>query len=88
MESFYRNAYQAIDAGKHKALSGKYVVEFRMVIDTSGAVKNIVITKDPGFGTGADVLRAVQKSPNWIPAEMHGRKVIYVQRQSIVYIVD
>lgn len=43
------------------------------------------VLQDPGYGTADDVLRAFKHTPDWLPATINGRPVIYRQKQNITY---
>lgn len=72
-------------AANHKAPPGNYTVEVSFMVDTTGKVTNVKIDQDPGYGTADDVLKLFKHSPNWIPAMQNGKKVIYRQKQRIMY---
>ena len=46
---------------------------------------DIVIEKDPGYGTGDDAKKALKQCPRWIPATRNGVKIPYRLTQNIVY---
>ena len=52
---------------------GKIFIAFTVEID--GTLADIRSLKDPGFGTGAEAVKVLQKSPNWIPGRKDGKKV-------------
>ena len=72
-------------AYQHGAPTGSYIVTASYLIDTTGKISNVTILKDPGYGTGQDVLKLLKHSPRWIPATLNGKKVIYRQEQDIAY---
>lgn len=67
---------------------GIYTVVISFVVDKEGAISEVKIENDPGYGTGNEAARAIRKGPHWIPAEQNGRKVIYRQKQSISFRVS
>lgn len=70
------------------APAGMYTVVVSFVVNKEGAISNVQAENDPGYGTGAEAVRAIKKGPNWIPAEQNGRKVVYRQRQAISFRVS
>jgi protein TonB len=70
------------------AKPGIYVVTISFLVDTTGKVSEVELLTDPGYGTGTDVLKAFAHTPNWIPATIDGRKVIYRQKQNFTYQVS
>ena len=72
-------------AAVNGAKPGVYVVIISFLADTTGKVSEVQLLNDPGFGTGADVLKAFSHTPNWIPATIDGRKVVYRQKQNFTY---
>lgn len=75
-------------AAVNGAKPGMYVVTISFLVDTAGNVSQVQLLNDPGYGTGADVLKAFAHTPNWIPATIDGRKVIYRQKQNFTYQVS
>jgi TonB family protein len=59
------------------------VVEFE--INEEGKIQNAEVTVPlhPEFDRIA--LEAIKKSPNWIPAKMHNRNIVYKNRQSVSF---
>lgn len=70
------------------AKAGVYVVTISFLVDTTGKVSDVQVVTDPGFGTAKDVLKAFSHTPNWIPATIDGRKVVYRQKQNFTYAVS
>jgi len=70
---------------RHKAPPGNYMVQISFLVDKEGKVSNVQILKDPGYGTAEDVLKAFKHTPNWLPATINGKPVIYRQKQNITY---
>jgi len=70
------------------AKPGVYIVTISFLVDTEGKVSEVHLLNDPGYGMGADVLKAFSHTPNWIPATIDGRKVIYRQKQNFTYEVS
>lgn len=70
------------------APAGIYTVVVSFVVNKEGIISEVQAESDPGYGTGAEAIRAIKKGPNWIPAEQNGTKVIYRQRQAISFRVS
>jgi periplasmic protein TonB len=70
------------------APAGIYTVVVSFVVNKEGIISEVQAETDPGYGTGAEAVRAIKKGPNWIPAEQNGTKVVYRQRQAISFRVS
>jgi protein TonB len=53
--------------------SGRVFVTF--VIERDGAVADIKVLRDIGFGTAEEAIRVLEKCPKWKPGEQNGRTV-------------
>jgi protein TonB len=71
--------------GKHKAPPGNYTVTISFLVDKEGKVSNVQVLNDPGYGTAEDVLKAFKHTPDWLPATISGKPVVYRQKQNITY---
>ena len=49
------------------------VVSF--TVNKIGDIKNVMILRDAGCGTGAEMVRIVETFPRWIPGRQRGRAV-------------
>ena len=67
---------------------GKYVVIVSFNIDEEGNISEVKAENNPGYGTTEEAVRVIQNGPKWIPATDNGEKVIYKQRQAIVFVVS
>lgn len=56
-----------------EGLKGKVFVSF--VVEKDGSLTDIKIIRDIGYGTGAEAIRVLKKSPKWNPALLNGEKV-------------
>ncbi len=56
-----------------KELHGRIFVEF--VISVNGAVQDIKILRDIGYGTAEAAIKLMENCPNWIPGEYNGKPV-------------
>jgi protein TonB len=70
------------------APSGKYSVVVSFIVSKDGSISEVKAENDPGYGTKEEAVRVIKKGPPWTPAEQNGRKVIYRQRQTIVFQVS
>lgn len=72
MEYIYSEVkYPAI--ARENGLQGNVIVSF--VVDKNGKVSSPKIQRDIGGGCGEEVLRIINKMPDWSPGEQRGRKV-------------
>lgn len=53
--------------------SGKVYVNF--VVEKDGSLTDIKVLRDIGFGTGAEAIRVLKKSPKWSPGVQNGKPV-------------
>jgi Gram-negative bacterial TonB protein C-terminal len=60
---------------RNGAKIGKYNVIAAFVVAKDGTISDVKCLTDPGYGMGEEVLRAIKKSPKWIPAPANGRTV-------------
>jgi len=58
---------------RQRNIQGKVFLTF--VIEKDGSLTNIHVLHDPGFGLGAEAIRAISQSPKWQPGEQNGRTV-------------
>jgi periplasmic protein TonB len=73
MEAFYKFIAKNFKAPEEEGLDGKILTTF--VIEVDGSVAEIKVLQDIGFGSGAEVLRVLAMSKNWIPAKINGISV-------------
>ena len=50
-------------------------VALQFVVEKTGQISDIKIVKEIGGGCGKEVVRVVNKMPNWIPGKQRGREV-------------
>ncbi|MGJ7031924.1 energy transducer TonB [Niabella hirudinis] len=67
------------------AAAGNYQVLVQFVVDVNGAVSDIQIVKDPGFGMGREAIRVIKKSGKWKPAVQNGSMVKAYRKQPITF---
>jgi protein TonB len=58
---------------EEEGLSGKIMVSF--IVETDGSLSNIKVLKDIGYGSGAEAIRVLKKSPKWMPGKQNGKPV-------------
>ena len=65
-------------------VKGKVYVQF--VVEKDGSLTDIKVQRDIGYGTGAEAIRVLKKSPKWKPGIQNGRpvRVLYSLPISIV----
>lgn len=65
-------------------VKGKVYVQF--VVEKDGTLTDIKVMRDLGYGTGAEAIRVLKKSPKWKPGIQNGRpvRVLYSLPISIV----
>ena len=54
-------------------VKGKVFVQF--VVEKDGSLTDIKVMRDLGYGTGAEAIRVLKKSPRWKPGIQNGRPV-------------
>ncbi len=52
---------------------GKVISEF--IIEKDGAISEIEIIQNPGYGSGEECIRVLKKSPKWNPGKKNGSTV-------------
>ena len=72
---------------KKGAPPGSYTVVVSFVVDKEGNLSDIKAENDPGYGTGEEAVRVIQRGPKWIPAVQNGHNVAFRQKQSIAFVV-
>jgi protein TonB len=65
-------------------IKGRVFVQF--VVEKDGSLTDIKVMRDLGYGTGAEAIRVLKKSPRWKPGIQNGRpvRVLYSLPISIV----
>lgn len=85
---FLMNNLDADVPTKKRAPFGKYSVVLSFLIDKEGNVTDIKAENDPGYGTKAEAIRIMKKSPKWVPAIQYNKLVKYRARQPITFVVS
>lgn len=70
LRKFYEFIAQNYNTPDVEGFNGKVVVSF--IVDTDGKLKNIVVIKDIGYGTGKEAIRVLKLCPKWNSATQNG----------------
>jgi protein TonB len=68
LPSIEKDLNRSIPANKH-IKKGKYIASARFITDKNGGINDVECIIDPGFGIGADLVRALKKSGKWVSAK-------------------
>ncbi|SFQ17243.1 hypothetical protein [Parafilimonas terrae] len=71
----------------NSAPPGIYNVDIMFTVNLDSSVSNLNMLEDPGYGTGSEVRRLMNKSPVWTPGSCDGQPVRFHERQRIVFVV-
>lgn len=67
---------------------GTYSVYVRFLVQSNGKLNSIGADSNVGYGLESELLRCIQLSPVWNPAETaSGRKVAFTIRQVVTFVV-
>lgn len=72
----------------NKAPEGQYMVIVQFIVDTTGSVSNIKALTHHGYGMEEEVIRILQQSPKWQPAQQDGCLVKAYRKQPITFAVE
>ena len=67
---------------------GVYTVIVKFVVSKDGSVSEVVAETNFGYGMEKDAIKAIQSSPNWVPAIQNGVFVNAYRRQPITFQVQ
>jgi len=73
VQNFYNYISKNFRIPDVEGLEGKIMVEF--VIEKDGAISNVDVIKDVGYGTAEQMTELLENSPNWIPGKKDGETV-------------
>lgn len=73
---------------KKRAPKGSYTVWIQFVVDKEGNLAEFKLLTSHGYGMEDEVVRALKKSPRWIPASQDGRYVRAYRKQPITFLVE
>jgi len=72
---------------RQSAPHGRYTVIGDFLVDSVGAIRDIIIIRDPGYGMAAEFTRILKlSSKNWLPALDKGKPVPYRHKQSLTFV--
>lgn len=76
-----------IPKGK-KSVRQTVIVSFR--VDKNGKITDVKAdnAKTVHPALAQEAIRVIRNGPDWIPAELNGKKVIYRQRQNITWVLE
>lgn len=66
------------------APAGAYIPIVSFVVRETGDITDIKVIYDPGYEAAGELVRAVSKSPKWVPALKNGRPVASEQREQMI----
>ncbi|MBE8727122.1 energy transducer TonB [Flavobacterium hungaricum] len=69
LEQFLKDNFK----NPQKDLKGKVYIQF--IIERDGTLSDLKILRDLGYGTGAEAIRVLKKSPKWIPGKLKNKTV-------------
>ncbi len=67
---------------------GKFVVKVSFQVDKAGELNNVKLENDPGYGTGAEVLRLFSNVPKWNPGKVKGKPVSSMVEKTVTFMVS
>jgi protein TonB len=82
---FLRKHLNSEIPNEHGAPVADYKVVVSFIVDRNGFISDVRAENDPGYGTAAEAVRVIRKSPNWTAAVQNGINVMYRQRQTITF---
>jgi hypothetical protein len=72
----------------NKAVPGIYKVMIRYIVGSNGKLSGIGADSNCGYGMESEVIRCINKSPDWTPAETSsGDKVSFTLRTIVIFTV-
>lgn len=66
----------------------KYPVMLMFIVDEDGALTDIKVARDPGYGLGREAIRVLKSLGKWTPAFLHGTAVRSKVVLSVPYRTD
>lgn len=75
---------------KRKQKEVRQIALVSFLVDTTGNISEVecVNAGEVHPKLAEEAIRVIQEGPKWIPAELNGKKVIYRQKQSIIWAVQ
>jgi antitoxin component YwqK of YwqJK toxin-antitoxin module len=77
--------YNPMDDG---APAGKYQVLLRFVVDDDGRVSNVMAETNYGYRMEENAIKALMRSPAWVPAQYNGQAIKTFRRQPLTFLVE
>ncbi|MEI7509232.1 MAG: energy transducer TonB [Flavobacterium sp.] len=74
LKEFYKYIAENYNLPTNKEFKGGKVFS-SFIIEKDGAISNVKVLRDVGFGSGDEAVRVIKASPAWIPGEINGVKV-------------
>lgn len=63
---------------------GAYIPIVSFVVRENGEITDIKVVHDPGYEAAGELVRAIKKSPRWVPALKNGKPVASEQREQMI----
>lgn len=73
---------------KNGAPNGTYKVIVSFFVSKTGKISNVKAETNFGHGMEKEVIRVIQKGPNWIPGTNNKKKINATRRQPVIFIVS
>lgn len=70
---YFKSEFKYTREAKEKGMKGQLVARF--IVEKDGSLSNIKILSSPGFDTGTEAMRLLQKSAVWKPAYLNKKAV-------------
>ena len=71
----------------NKAPYGKFVVIIEFIVGKNGELSAFKPITSHGYGMESEVIRLLEKSPNWKPGTLHGKPVMVRYKQPVTFVV-
>lgn len=75
INEFYKYIAKNYIIPKEKPVSTKGKVYATFIIEKDGALNDVKILRDIGFGTGQETIRVLKLCPKWIPGKLKNKEV-------------
>lgn len=73
---------------KNDAPMGKYTAMVVFIVDKDGSISNIKPLTNFGYGIEEEVIRVLERSGKWIPANQNGKPLKAYRKQPITFIIN
>lgn len=97
-EAYYRGGEKAwmaflsehidIRVAQKKAPAGRYSIIIQFIVGLDGSVTDIEPLSNNGYGMEEAVMKAIKKSPLWVPATQDGKTVKVYRKQPITFEIE